>query len=55
MMLAILDDQQGRKYLRTIPDLADLGINCTEVMPVNMWLTVDCGYDPIGYSCVVAE
>ena len=35
------------------PYLADLGINCIEVMPVsNVLSTIDWGYDPIGYFCV---
>ena len=36
-----------------IPYLADLGINCIEVMPVsNVLDTIDWGYDPIGYFCI---
>ncbi|HLJ97403.1 MAG TPA: alpha-amylase family glycosyl hydrolase [Gemmataceae bacterium] len=33
-----------------LPYLADLGINCIEIMPVsNVENTIDWGYDPIGY------
>jgi maltooligosyltrehalose trehalohydrolase len=36
-----------------LPYLADLGINCIEVMPVsNVSSTIDWGYDPIGYFSV---
>jgi maltooligosyltrehalose trehalohydrolase len=36
-----------------LPYLADLGINCIEVMPVsNVTSTIDWGYDPIGYFAV---
>ena len=38
---------------KQLPYLADLGINCIEVMPVsNVLSTIDWGYDPIGYFCV---
>jgi len=36
-----------------LPYLADLGINCIEIMPVsNVESTIDWGYDPIGYFSV---
>jgi 1,4-alpha-glucan branching enzyme len=36
-----------------LPYLADLGINCIEVMPIsNVLSAVDWGYDPIGYFCL---
>jgi maltooligosyltrehalose trehalohydrolase len=36
-----------------LPYLADLGINCIEVMPVsNVSSTIDWGYDPLGYFAV---
>lgn len=36
-----------------LPYLADLGINCIEVMPVsNVLASIDWGYDPIGYFCL---
>jgi 1,4-alpha-glucan branching enzyme len=38
------------RTIRQLPYLADLGINCIEVMPVsNVLSAVDWGYDPIGY------
>jgi len=41
------------RTIRQLPYLADLGINCIEVMPVaNVLATIDWGYDPIGYFCV---
>jgi maltooligosyltrehalose trehalohydrolase len=41
------------RTVRQLPYLADLGINCIEVMPVsNVLSTIDWGYDPIGYFCV---
>jgi 1,4-alpha-glucan branching enzyme len=41
------------RTLKQLPYLADLGINCIEVMPVsNVLSTIDWGYDPIGYFCV---
>ncbi len=41
------------RTIRELPYLADLGINCIEVMPVsNVLSTIDWGYDPIGYFCV---
>ena len=41
------------RTIRQLPYLADLGINCIEVMPVsNVLGTIDWGYDPIGYFCV---
>lgn len=41
------------RTIRQLPYLADLGINCIEVMPVsNVLSTIDWGYDPIGYFCV---
>lgn len=41
------------RTIKQLPYLADLGINCIEVMPVsNVLSTIDWGYDPIGYFCV---
>ncbi len=41
------------RTIQQLPYLADLGINCIEVMPVaNVLSTIDWGYDPIGYFCV---
>jgi maltooligosyltrehalose trehalohydrolase len=41
------------RTIQQLPYLADLGINCIEVMPVsNVLTTIDWGYDPIGYFCV---
>ena len=41
------------RTIHQIPYLADLGINCIEVMPVsNVLDTIDWGYDPIGYFCM---
>jgi maltooligosyltrehalose trehalohydrolase len=41
------------RTVRELPYLADLGINCIEVMPLsNVLATIDWGYDPIGYFCV---
>jgi len=41
------------RTVKQLPYLADLGINCIEVMPVsNVLSTIDWGYDPIGYFCV---
>ena len=41
------------RTIRQLAYLADLGINCIEVMPVsNVLDTIDWGYDPIGYFCV---
>jgi len=41
------------RTIRQLPYLADLGINCIEIMPVsNVLSTIDWGYDPIGYFCV---
>ena len=52
MMISEFRDDLGRT-IRQLPSLADLGINCIEVMPVsNVLATIDWGYDPIGYFCV---
>ena len=52
LMISEFRDDLGRT-IRQLPYLADLGINCIEVMPVsNVLDTVDWGYDPIGYFCV---
>lgn len=41
------------RTIRELPYLADLGINCIEVMPVaNVLNVIDWGYDPIGYFCI---
>ena len=49
LMITEFRDDLGRTN-RQIPYLADLGINCIEVMPVsNVLSTIDWGYDPIGY------
>ncbi len=41
------------RTIKQLPYLADLGINCIEVMPVsNVLAAIDWGYDPIGYFCV---
>ena len=51
-MISEFRDDLGRT-IKQLPYLADLGINCIEVMPVsNVLSTVDWGYDPIGYFCV---
>jgi maltooligosyltrehalose trehalohydrolase len=48
-MIREFRDDLGRT-IRQLPYLADLGINCIEVMPVsNVLATIDWGYDPIGY------
>ncbi|HXP38896.1 MAG TPA: alpha-amylase family glycosyl hydrolase [Candidatus Acidoferrales bacterium] len=52
LMITEFRDDLGRT-IRQLPYLADLGINCIEVMPVsNVLSTIDWGYDPIGYFCV---
>jgi maltooligosyltrehalose trehalohydrolase len=52
LMISEFRDDLGRT-IRQLPYLADLGINCIEVMPVsNVLATIDWGYDPIGYFCV---
>lgn len=52
LMINEFRDDLGRT-IRQLPYLADLGINCIEVMPVsNVLSTIDWGYDPIGYFCV---
>ena len=52
LMISEFRDDLGRT-IRQLPYLADLGINCIEVMPVsNVLSTIDWGYDPIGYFCV---
>jgi len=52
LMISEFRDDLGRT-VKQLPYLADLGINCIEVMPVsNVLDTVDWGYDPIGYFCV---
>lgn len=52
LMISEFRDDLGRT-IRQLPFLADLGINCIEVMPVsNVLATIDWGYDPIGYFCV---
>lgn len=52
LMISEFRDDLGRT-MRQLPYLADLGINCIEVMPVsNVLSTIDWGYDPIGYFCV---
>jgi 1,4-alpha-glucan branching enzyme len=52
MMISEFRDDLGRT-INQLPYLADLGINCIEVMPVsNVLSTIDWGYDPIGYFCV---
>ena len=52
LMISEFRDDLGRT-IKQLPYLADLGINCIEVMPVsNVLATVDWGYDPIGYFCV---
>ena len=49
LMITEFRDDLGRTNWQ-IPYLADLGINCIEVMPVsNVLSTIDWGYDPIGY------
>jgi 1,4-alpha-glucan branching enzyme len=41
------------RTIRQLPYLADLAINCIELMPTsNVLETIDWGYDPIGYFCV---
>src|SRR5579862_255386 len=41
------------RTIKQLPYLADLGINCVEVMPVsNVLASIDWGYDPIGYFCL---
>jgi maltooligosyltrehalose trehalohydrolase len=52
LMISEFRDDLGRT-IKQLPYLADLGINCIEVMPVsNVLSTIDWGYDPIGYFCV---
>jgi maltooligosyltrehalose trehalohydrolase len=52
LMISEFRHDLGRT-IRQLPYLADLGINCIEVMPVsNVLSTIDWGYDPIGYFCV---
>ena len=52
LMISEFRDDLGRT-MKQLPYLADLGINCIEVMPVsNVLSEVDWGYDPIGYFCV---
>jgi 1,4-alpha-glucan branching enzyme len=52
LMISEFRDDLARTN-RQIPYLADLGINCIEVMPLsNVLATIDWGYDPIGYFCV---
>jgi len=52
LMISEFRDDLDRT-IRQLPYLADLGINCIEVMPVaNVLATIDWGYDPIGYFCV---
>jgi maltooligosyltrehalose trehalohydrolase len=52
LMISEFRDDLGRT-IRQLPYLADLGINCIEVMPVsNVLATIDWGYDPIGFFCV---
>jgi len=52
LMISEFRDDLDRT-IKQLPYLADLGINCIEVMPVsNVLATIDWGYDPIGYFCV---
>jgi len=52
LMISEFRDALSRT-IQQLPYLADLGINCIEVMPVsNVLATIDWGYDPIGYFCV---
>ena len=52
LMISEFHDDLNRT-VQQLPYLADLGINCIEVMPVsNVLATIDWGYDPIGYFCV---
>ena len=52
LMISEFRDDLDRT-IRQLSYLADLGINCIEVMPVaNVLATIDWGYDPIGYFCV---
>ena len=52
LMISEFRDDLDRT-IRQLPYLADLGVNCIEVMPVsNVLSTIDWGYDPIGYFCV---
>jgi len=52
LMISEFRDDLGRTILQ-LPYIADLGINCIEVMPVtNVLDTIDWGYDPIGHFCV---
>jgi maltooligosyltrehalose trehalohydrolase len=52
LMISEFRGDLGRT-IRQLPYLADLGINCIEVMPIsNVLATIDWGYDPIGYFCV---
>ncbi|MBV9503194.1 MAG: hypothetical protein JO138_27795 [Acidobacteriaceae bacterium] len=52
LMISEFRNDLGRT-IKQLPYLADLGINCIEVMPVsNVLSTIDWGYDPIGYFCV---
>jgi 1,4-alpha-glucan branching enzyme len=52
LMISEFRDDLDRT-IKQLPYLADLGINCIEVMPVsNVLATIDWGYDPIGYFAV---
>ena len=52
LMISEFRDDLART-IQQLPYLADLGINCIEVMPVsNVLAAIDWGYDPIGYFCV---
>ena len=52
LMISEFRDDLART-IQQLRYLADLGINCIEVMPVsNVLATIDWGYDPIGYFCV---
>ncbi|WP_201759139.1 alpha-amylase family glycosyl hydrolase [Acidisarcina polymorpha] len=45
--------QDLERAIGMVPYLADLGVNCIEVMPVaNMLAVIDWGYDPVGYFCL---
>jgi maltooligosyltrehalose trehalohydrolase len=51
----MISEFRGDLYrtINLIPYLADLGVNCIEVMPLsNVLATIDWGYDPIGHFCV---
>jgi 1,4-alpha-glucan branching enzyme len=42
------------RAIKLLPYLADLGVNCIEVMPMsNVQYAAEWGYDPIGHFCVV--